>query len=277
MSSKWLRPAVLAAVAACSLASAQQFGRPALLKGVGMDQKLNAPVPLNLPFKNESGRPVTLQEYFHGKPVVLALVYYACPMLCNMELNGLLHSLKGISLNPGDDFEVVTVSFDPRETPQLAAAKKQKYAAEYGRPAAARGWHFLTGPETSSRALADAVGFHYAYDKAQDQYAHASGIIVLTPEARVSRYFFGITYPSRDLRLGLVEASNNQIGTPADQILLFCFHYDPTKGKYGFVIINVLRAFALLTLAALGALIFFLTRRSRPAAAPGAGPQVRHA
>jgi protein SCO1 len=215
---------------------------PGALLGVGIDQKLDQQVPFDLSFFNESGAPVPLSSFFHGKkPVILALVYYRCPMLCTQILNGLESSLKAVSFNPGQDFEVVAVSFDPKDTWQLAAAKKQTYLKRYGRANTANGWHFLSGDEANIKALTDAVGFHYKYDPATDQFAHASGIMILTPDGRLSRYFYGVEYAPRDVRLGLVEASQNKIGNPVDQILLFCYHYDPSTGKYGALVMNLVR------------------------------------
>ena len=218
--------------------------RPALpgaLQGVGIDQRLDELVPLSLIFRDEAGRDVPLSSFFHGKPVILALVYYRCPMLCTQILNGLESSLKAVSFNPGRDFEILAVSFDPKDTPELAASKKQLYLRRYGRPGAANGWHFLTGDETNIYALTEAVGYHVRYDPATDQWAHASGIMIATPEGRLSRYFYGVEYAPRDVRLGLVEASANKIGTPADQILLFCYHYDPHTGKYGALAVGMVR------------------------------------
>ena len=214
---------------------------PGALQGVGIDQRLNEQVPLDLVFRDEAGRPVPLSSFFHGKPVVLALVYYRCPMLCTQILNGVAGSLRAVSFNPGQDFEVVSVSFDPQDTSELASAKKQMYLRRYGREGTANGWHLLTGDEKNIKALTDAVGFHYKYDAATQQFAHASGIMILTPEGRLSRYFYGVEYSPRDVRLALVEASRNKIGNAVDQILLFCYHYDATSGKYGAVVTNLLR------------------------------------
>ncbi|HLY17119.1 MAG TPA: SCO family protein [Bryobacteraceae bacterium] len=215
---------------------------PAALQGVTVDQKLNQPVPLDLVFRDEFGRSVPLSTYFSGhKPVILAPVYYTCPMLCNMVLNGVASTLKAVSLDPGKDFEVVAVSFDPRDTPAIAAAKRESYLQRYRRPNTANGWHFLTGDEASIKALTSAVGFRYQFDPATNQYAHASSIMILTPQGRLSRYFYGVEYAPRDVRLGLVEASQNKIGTAVDQILLFCYHYDPATGKYGAIAMNMLR------------------------------------
>jgi protein SCO1/2 len=215
---------------------------PGELEGVGIDQKLDQQVPLSLTFTDEFGNTVPLSTYFHSKkPVILALVYYRCPMLCTQILTGLESSLKAVSFSPGKDFEIVSLSFDPKDTWQLAAAKKQTYLKRYGRPNTANGWHFLTGGEDTIKALTDAVGFHYKYDPATDQFAHASGIMILTPDGRLSRYFYGVEYAPRDVRLGLVEASQNKIGSPVDQILLFCYHYDPSTGKYGALAMKMVR------------------------------------
>ncbi len=214
---------------------------PGALEGVGIDQKLNQQVPLNLNFKDEFGRAVPLSAYFHGKPVILAPVYYRCPMLCTQILNGLVGGLKAVSLEPGRDFEVVSVSFDPKDTPELAGSKKQMYMRRFARTDTANGFHFLTGDESNIKPLMDAIGFHYKYDPATDQFAHASGVMILTPEGRLSRYFYGVEYAPLDLRLGLVEASQNKIGSLADQALLFCYHYDPATGKYGTFAIGLLR------------------------------------
>jgi protein SCO1/2 len=215
---------------------------PGALEGVGIDQKLNQQLPLDLTFRDEFGREVPLSSFFHSKkPVILALVYYRCPMLCTQILTGLTSSLKAVSFNPGQEFEVVSVSFDPKDTPEIAAAKKQMYLGRYGRPNSANGWHFLTGDEANIKALTDAAGYHFKFDPETGQFAHASGIMIATPEGRLSHYFYGVEYAPRDVRLGLIEASENKIGTPVDQILLFCYHYDPATGKYGAVAMNMVR------------------------------------
>jgi protein SCO1/2 len=214
---------------------------PGALQGVGIDQRLNQQVPLDLEFRDEAGRAVRLSSFFRGKPVLLALVYYRCPMLCTQILNGVVGSLKAVAFNPGRDFEVLSISFDPKDTPELAASKKQTYLRRYGRVGTANGWHFLTGDEASIKVLTDAVGFHYKYDAATQQFAHASGIMLLTPQGRLSRYFYGVEFAPRDVRLGLVEASQNQIGNAADEVLLFCYHYDAATGKYGAVAMNMVR------------------------------------
>lgn len=234
--------------------------RPELLKDVGIDQKLNDAIPLDLAFRDEHSNVVTLSEFFGQKPVVLALVYYNCPMLCTQVLNGLDRSLKDLPMDIGKDFDVVTLSIDPSETSRLAAAKRDLYTGIYGRPGAAEGWHFLTGEESEIRQLANAVGFRYAYDADSKQFAHASAVMVLTPGGKISRYFYGITYAARDMRLGLVEASEGKIGSPVDQVLLFCYHYDPVTGKYGLLISRVIKAGALLTVLAIGILVLVLSR-----------------
>jgi protein SCO1/2 len=226
--------------------------RPELLKQVGIDQKLNQTIPLDLTFRDEDGRTVALGQFFGQKPVVLTLVYYNCPMLCTQVLNGVESSLKELSTDIGKQYDVVTVSIDPTESHVLAKTKKEMYVGMYGRPGAAQGWHFLTGDEPQIKQLADAVGFRYAYDPDTKQFAHASAIMLLTPEGKISRYFYGIQYPTRDLRLGLVEASEGKIGTPVDQVLLFCYHYDPATGKYGLLISHIIQAGGVLTVLILG-------------------------
>jgi protein SCO1/2 len=234
--------------------------RPELLKEVGIDQKLNDSIPLNLTFRDEHGNPVELAQYFGSKPVILSLVYYNCPMLCTQVLNGLDRSLQLIPMEIGKDFNVVTVSIDPTERPVLAEAKQVMYAGMYGRPGAVQGWHFLTGDEPQIKQLADSVGFRYAYDPDSKQYAHASAIMLLTPEGKISRYFYGITYPARDLRLGLDEASEGKIGSPVDQVLLFCYHYDPHTGKYGLIVSRVIQISGFLTILIGGILLIVLFR-----------------
>ncbi len=237
--------------------------RPGDLDEVGIEQKLEAQVPLELEFVDASGERVALRELVNDKPVVLSLVYYECPMLCTMILNGLLKALNVMEFDVGDEFEVITVSFDPKETPAIAAAKKASYIAQYAREGAERGWYFLTGEESNIRRLADAVGFNYKFDEQRDQYVHASGIMVLTPEGKVSRYAYGIEYSPRDLKLSLMEAADRKIGSPVDQFLLYCYHYDPTTGKYGVAIMNVIRVVGGLTVALLVAFIFISLRRDR--------------
>ena len=242
--------------------SRQESGLPEGLRDVGIDQKLGGQVPTDLVFRDEGGRQVRLNEYFWRRPVILALVYYECPMLCNQVLNGLAGSLKSVDFDAGDEFEVVAVSFDPRETPAIAAAKKESYVGRYGRRGSGPGWHFLTGDQESIKALADAVGFRYRWDAATNQFAHASGIMVLGPQGKIARYFYGIDYPPSYLRLGIVEASAGKVGSPVDQLLLYCYHYDPTTGKYGAVVLNVLKLFSILFLIVAGVLFALLRRRS---------------
>jgi len=253
--------ALPAACAAQLTGPVQDIGvRPDLLKDVGIDQKLNDSIPLDLSFRDETGNTVKLSQYFGQKPVVLSLVYYNCPMLCTQVLNGLDRSLHDVPLEIGKQYEVITLSIDPTETPKLAAAKHDLYTGIYGRPGAAEGWHFLTGDESQIQQLAQAVGFRYAYDAASKQFAHASAIMVLTPQGKISRYFYGIQYLPRDVRLGLVEASAGKIGSPVDQVLLFCYHYDPVTGKYGLLIGRIVRISGLLTVLAIGILVLILRR-----------------
>jgi len=240
-------------------------GLPKVLKSVGIDQRLNEQIPLDAVFKDEQGRDVRIGQFFNGKPVVLSLVYYTCPMLCNQVLNGMLGSFRQVSFNIGEQYDVVTVSFDPRETPDLAAAKKSTYIQAYHRPGAEANWHFLTGDEANIKRLTEAVGFRYAWDEQTKQFAHASGIMVLTPEGKLARYFYGIEYPSKDLRLGLVEASQNKIGTPVDALMLYCYHYDPATGKYGAVVMNILRLAGGATLFLIVGMILILRKRGNRA------------
>jgi len=243
--------------------AAAQTVLPKALQNVGFDQRLNEQVPLDLPFKDDEGDRVTLRKYFGEKPVILVLAYYRCPMLCTQVLNGLVQGLREMPFTVGKEFSVVTVSFDPNETTDMAAAKKRTYLHSYGKSEAAASWHFLTGDQQSISRLTHAVGFRYAYDSLSDQYAHAAGIVVLTPTGKISRYFYDVHYSGRDLRLGLVEASHNKIGSPIDQILLFCFHYDPTAGKYGAAIMNFVRVGGVLTMVGLGLMIGLLLRGER--------------
>ena len=238
-------------------------GLPEALSDVGIDQKLNEQIPLDLEFRNESGEAVKLGDYFGNKPVVLSLVFYECPMLCNQVLNGMVSAFRVMSFRPGEEFEVVTVSFDSRETEALASAKKRTYVGylpEEKRAGATSGWHFLTGKETNIKRLTDAVGFRYHFDEATNQFAHASAIYVATPQGKLARYFYGIEYAPRDLRLGVIEASENKIGSPVDQLLLYCYHYDPATGKYGAVVINMIRLGGVATLVAMFVLFFVLRR-----------------
>lgn len=237
--------------------------RPDLLKDVGIDQKLNQQVPLDLTFHDETGKTVQLSQYFGQKPVLLSLVYFNCPMLCTQVLNGMEASMKGLPMDAGNEFNAISVSIDPSDKPVLAAVKQQMYVGMYGRPNGAQGWHFLTGDEDQIKKLADAVGFRYAYDPDSKQFAHASAIMVLTPDGKLSKYFYGIQYSPRDLRLGLVEASARKIGTPVDSMLLFCYHYDPHTGKYGLLISRLIQIGGLLTVLGIGATMLILFRRER--------------
>jgi protein SCO1 len=240
-----------------------QPGLPASLRGVGFEQKLNGQVPLDLAFKDEAGRQVRLKDYLDGKPAILVLAYFRCPMLCDQVLNGLVQAMLDLPFDAGKEFTVITVSFDPTETPEMATAKKKTYLVRYTRPGAEQGWHFLTGEEDAIKRLADAIGFRYRYDAQREQFAHAAGIVLLTPEGKISRYFYDVRYSPRDLRLGLVEASQNKIGSVADQILLYCFHYDPAEGKYGAAVMNIVRLGGVLTVLALATLMAVLWRRDR--------------
>jgi protein SCO1/2 len=226
-------------------------GLPKALTDVKIEQKLNQQLPLDLVFNDENGQQVKLGQYFGKKPVVLALVYYDCPMLCTQVLNGMVTSFRVLPFQVGNEFDVVTVSFDPRETSALAAAKKKMYVdylPEKMRANASSGWHFLTGDQANIAQLTDAVGFRYHYDEATKQFAHASAIMLTTPQGKLSRYFYGIEYAPRDLRLGLIESSENKIGSPAEQLLLYCYHYDPATGKYGLAIMRVMRIAGVLTI-----------------------------
>lgn len=237
--------------------------QPDILKKIGIDQRLGEQAPLDLEFYDEAGNTVPLQQYFGEKPVILALVYYNCPMLCNLVLNGLTKNLKPLSFSAGEEFDIISLSFDHRETPALAAEKKKNYLKDYDRASAASGWHFLTGDSVNISRLAEAVGFRYQFDPVTQEYAHAGGIMVLTPQGKLARYFYGVDYPSRDLRLSLVEASENKIGSPVDQLLLYCYHYDPRTGKYGLVIMNVLRLAGIATVLVLVAFVIVMLRRDR--------------
>jgi protein SCO1/2 len=243
---------------------------PAALREIGFDQNIDQRVPLDTTFRDEAGATVRLGDYFGKKPVVMVFAYYDCPMLCTQVINGLSGALGVMSLNPGKDFEIVTVSFNPRDTPASATAKKAVYLERYRRPGAAEGWHFLTGDQPQIDRLTKAAGFRYAWDAETKQYAHPSGVIVLTPDGRLSKYLFGIEYGPRDLRLGIVEASAGKIGTPVDALLLYCYHYDPMTGRYGLVIMRAIRMAGAATVLAIGAFIVVMLRRERRAE-PGAG------
>jgi len=237
--------------------------KPGILSRIGIDQRLNHHVPLDLPFVDENGKDVTLGDYFGKRPVLLAMVYYECPMLCTQVLNGVTGALKTINFDVGKQFDVVAVSINPREGPGLASQKKAAYVERYGRAQTAGGWHFLTGKEENIRKLAAAVGFRYEYDEETKQYAHGAGVELITPKGKIARYFYGIEYAPRDLRLGIVEASEERIGSPIDTALLLCLHYDPMTGKYGPTALTAVRIGAVLTIVAFAAFLFVSLRRER--------------
>jgi protein SCO1 len=234
-----------------------------MLNDVGIDQRLGEQVPLDLEFRDEGGQTVRLADLMHGRPVVLSLVYYRCPMLCGEVLNGLLKSSQAVPFVIGKDYDVLTVSFDPQETPELAVQKKAAFVKRYRRPGAEQGWHFLVGDAPSIERLAASVGFRYRFDAASNQFAHGAGIVVLTPEGQVSRYFYGIDYPPTNLRLALVESAAGKIGSPVDQFLLLCFHYDPATGRYGLAISRLLKLSGCATLLVLGTFLVVMIRRER--------------
>jgi len=238
-----------------------QYARPKITNGVNIEQKLNTPLPLDLVFRDEANQTVPLWKYFRDKPVVLSLVYFNCSSLCPMSLHETVESLRRVPLEPGRDYNVVVVSFDPKDTPRQAALTKTKYKAEFGnRTGYDAGWHFLTGDQQSISKLTDVVGFRYRWDNGTAQFIHAGGIMVATPEGRLSRYFYGINYAPADLRMSLVEASRYKIGSPVDYVLLFCFHYDPIQGRYSLAIIKLLKVAAGVTLLCLALGIYYLMR-----------------
>jgi protein SCO1/2 len=267
-----LAPALAVALLLSAAAAAQERPLPPLIN-VGIDQRLDAKVPLDLKFRDEQGRPVTLQKYFTGKPVILILVYFRCPGLCNRSLNSLTETLRGLPFALGKDYDVVTVSFDPREKPELAAAKRKAYLEEFGRPVVGDAWHFLTGDELPTQKLAQVVGFRFAYDPGTDQFQHAAGLVVLTPDGKTSRYFFGLEYPTQDLRFALEDASDGKIGSPVTRPLrLLCYAYDPATGRYNFLPLRLVQAGGILTVLVLGGYVLVQLRRDRlRARAGGAG------
>jgi len=261
--------AIVSAVLLAGSASAQMNNgvmsppantRPPRLENVGIEQRLDAQLPPDLIFRDENGKAVKLGDYFGRKPLILNLVYYNCTMLCGEALAGLSSAMRLIKFDVGNEFDVVTVSFDPRETPEMAAAKKADYVKRYGRAGAAGGWHFLTGQPESINALTKVVGFQYQYDPKTNQYAHATAIMVVTPQGRISRYFYGVDFPPKDLRMGLVEASQGKIGNAVDAVLLYCYHYNPETGKYGAMVGNILRMAGAATILLLGGLLLILWR-----------------
>jgi protein SCO1 len=249
---------------------------PAPLREIGFDQNIGALVPLNVPLHDESGAAVALGDYFGRRPVVMVFAYYDCPMLCTLSINGLASALNVLSLDAGRDFDIVIVSFNPRDTPAAAAAKKATYLSRYKRPGAEAGWHFLTGDRESIGRLTKAAGFRYTWDGATQQFAHPSGVIVVTPEGRLARYLFGIEYGPRDLRFALVEASAGTVGSRVDSLLLYCYHYDPVTGRYGLAIMRAIRLAGAATVLALGAFILVALRRERVRADPRVRPGPAH-
>jgi len=249
-------------------------GLPAALQEVRIEQKLDQQLPLDLVFRDEAGNDVKLGQYFGQKPVVLAFVYYDCPMLCTQILNAMVTSFRVLPFQVGNEFDVVTISFDPRETPELARAKKKvyvNYLPEKMRANAANGWHFLTGDQANIERITGAAGFHYRWDEKTQQFAHASAIMLTTPQGKLSRYYYGVDYPARDLRLGLIESSANKIGSPVDQLLLYCYHYDPATGRYGAVVMNVMRVAGVITLLGIVAMLVLLKARNTTGATPKTG------
>lgn len=240
---------------------ARQDQKPQILQQVGIDQKLNTQLPLDLTFRDETGKTVRLGDYFGSKPVIVSLVYYRCPMLCEQVLNGMAAALNVLKFDAGKEFNIVTVSIDPTETPDIAAKKKEVFLHRYQRPTAAQGWAYLTGDQTNIDQLAKAVGFRYVYDQRTKQYAHASGIVIATPQGRLAQYYYGIEYSPKDLRLGLIEASQNKIGTVVDQLILYCYHYDPETGHYGAIAMRMLRIGGVLTILLLGGFVITMFRR----------------
>jgi protein SCO1 len=243
-------------------ADLQKNTRPSIFENVGIDQNLGTQIPLNASFKDELGRDVKLGDYFgHKRPVVLALVYFSCTMLCNQVLNGTASALNVLKFNAGKEFDVLAISFDPRETPDLAAEKKQLYLARYRRPGADQGWHFLTGKQPAIDAVTKSVGFHYAWDERSQQFAHSSALILITPDGKVAQYYYGIEYSPKDMRLGIIEASQEKLGNVVDQLILYCYHYDPMTGKYGAIAMNLMRLGGVLTVLGLGTFMVISFRR----------------
>ncbi len=254
-----------------SAVGAHDNSRPAALREVAFDQELNRQIPLDLEFRDETGKPVKLRQFFGQKPVILNFAYYKCTELCPLLLDGLVRALRPLSFNIGDQFNVLTVSFDPRDNAALAAAKKNDFIQRYARPGADNGWSFLTGDEAAIERLTRAVGFRYRYDGQTGEFGHATGILLLTPGGKTSRYFYGIEFSPRDLRLGLIEAAANKIASPIDQLLLFCYHYDPVTGKYGLLITNVIKLAGGITVVLLSGFVFVMLRRERSHAAKSRG------
>ena len=259
-----MKPAIIIGVfSLASVAVAQTTQLPPQLREIGIDQRLGGQLPLDAPFLNENGETVALGSFFHQKPVVLALVYYECPMLCNRILAGAASALRPLRLKAGQDFDVVAISINPRETPAEAAAKRDLFTSEYSGKRGSPGWHFLVGAPASIAAVTQAAGFHYRWDPESKMYIHASAIMIATPRGVLSRYFYGVEYSPKDLKLGLIESAGGAIGSPVDKVLLFCYHYDPNTGKYGAVVMNILRAGGGLTIAMLATALLLLWRRER--------------
>lgn len=267
-----LAATALAAVTTAAPAPAQQMTSavpppvtelPTELDDVGFDQRVGESLPLETSFRDASGQEITLGELFGRRPVVVAPVYFDCPMLCTMVLNGLSSSLRELAFTAGDEYEVVVFSFNPADTPEKAKEKKEVTLDRLGLPEAAPGWHFLTGDEAAIASLTEAMGFRYRYNEATGEFSHTAGIIVATPEGRIARYFFGISYPPRDVRLSMVEAADERIGSVVDQVLLFCFRYDPTTGKYSAATLNILRLLGAVTVIALAVFVIAMLRRER--------------
>jgi protein SCO1/2 len=255
------------------LLRATEDQRPPALRDVGFDQKLGEALPLDVRLRDETGREVVLGEYFRGKPVVLSLVYYECPMLCTLSLNGLASALDVLAFTPGQEFELLTLSFDSSESAELAAAKKQAYLGRYKRPGAERGWHFLTGERSEIERLTAAVGFRFAWDEQTKQFAHPAGVVVVSPQGRIAHYLYGIEYAPKDLRLALVEAGDGRIGTAVDQVLLYCYQYNPLTGRYSASIMALVRLAGAATVLALGGFILVMRRReARAGRAAGQAP-----
>jgi protein SCO1 len=285
---KWSNPVLLAILAAglsmaaygqnmsTGIMSPPASMRPPGLKNVGIQQNLNGQIPPDLIFRDETGKAVRLGDYFGQKPMILSFVYYRCPMLCGEVLSGLTSALKVLKFNVGDEFNVLTVSFDPKDTPEIGAAKKAEYMERYKRPGAAAGWHFLTGSKDSIDALTKAAGFQYQYDPKTGQFAHSTAIMVLTPDGKIAQYYYGVEYAPKDLRLGLIQASENKIGTITDQILLYCYHYDPTTGKYGAMISRILQLSAMATVLILGVFMTLLFRHGSDAEHRAATRVINH-
>ena len=271
---KWLRAVGLTwvfVVIQTGICAAHDNSRPAALRDVAFEQKLDRQIPLDLKFRDETGAAVGIDRYFGRKPVILNFVYYKCRDLCPLLLDGVVRAMRPLSFEIGNQFDVLTVSFDPHDDTPLAAAKKQEFVKRYARTGAKSGWHFLTGDAANIEKLSRAVGFRSHYDPQRSDFAHATGIVLLTPDGRTSRYFYGIEFSPRDLRLGLIEAAAGKIGSPIDQLLLFCYHYDPVTGKYGLLVTNVIKLAGAVTVLALGGFIFAMLRRERTRASLGGG------